>query len=124
MIKMINVDSSNIKAIGFENNILKIAFVGGGLYEYSDVPNDVFNQLLTSDSKGKFFAREIRNKYKYFEVKEDQPVPDKPRTIEITDLLSKRIQDGKYDYAHDEKQGIRSRQIVALIDLLVEKGIL
>ena len=42
----------------------------------------------------------------------------------ILDLLSERIQSGKYDHVRRRAVGVRSRQVAALIDILVEKGLL
>ena len=52
--KMIPVDSSNIAAIGYntENETLKIQFNNGRVYEYYDVPESEFNNLLNASSKG------------------------------------------------------------------------
>jgi hypothetical protein len=157
IMEMVEVKSSNIKAIGYDGTTLRIEFKGGGFYDYQDVPEVVFESLMESDSKGGFFHKEIKDNYKFNKVEEDtteeeeksdrppvekeetdqpkteeeepeQPPTeektDQPTTQDITDFLSKRIKSGVYDYINEQKEGIRSRQIVALIDLLVEKGIL
>jgi hypothetical protein len=42
------VNSSNIAEIGYDkdNEILEIAFIGGGVYQYDGVPEDVYNELM------------------------------------------------------------------------------
>ena len=41
----------------------------------------------------------------------------------LIDRMSRKIIDGEYSTAHREK-GIRSRQIYALLDLLIELGVI
>ena len=73
--QLIPVESSNIKAIGYETdgfdnnghaftNRLVIQFSHGKFYGFLDVPNDVYIEFLRSESKGKYFNANIRNKYR------------------------------------------------------------
>ncbi len=62
---MISVNSSDLKAVGYENGILEISFVKGGLYRYSGVPLSVYQGLMDAGSHGKYFARYIKNSYSY-----------------------------------------------------------
>jgi hypothetical protein len=61
------VESSNIASIGYdsENEILEVEFNHGGVYQYSDVPQDVYEELMSADSHGKYFSANIRNDYEY-----------------------------------------------------------
>lgn len=43
---------------------LTLGFNSGGAYEYEDVPKNVFDELLSAESAGKYFHLHIRNKYK------------------------------------------------------------
>ncbi len=63
MPEMIPVESSNLAAAGYdeEKEELYIEFKSGGLYKYSDVPYNVFKDLLDADSKGQYFHKYIRN---------------------------------------------------------------
>ena len=63
--EMIPVSSSDLSSVGYENGILYISFVSGGLYAYYHVPESVFNGLLSASSKGKFFHQFIKNNYSY-----------------------------------------------------------
>ncbi len=58
------VGSSNIASVGYENGTLEIAFMDGGLYQYLDVPEPIFNSLMQAYSKGKFFHAYIKNCYR------------------------------------------------------------
>jgi hypothetical protein len=59
------VISSNLKSVGYENGILEIEFHSGGIYRYFHTNVELFNSLLSASSKGKFFDRNIKNKYSF-----------------------------------------------------------
>ena len=61
--EMISVNSSNIVAIGWENNILRVQFNSGVMWEYYNVDDDVFQSFLNAESKGKFFHQHIKHEY-------------------------------------------------------------
>lgn len=46
-------------------SILKITFVSGKVYNYEQVPPEVYEKLKSSDSKGKYFNQFIKNKFKF-----------------------------------------------------------
>ena len=64
---MIPVDSSDLSAVGYDADaqVLYISFHSGGLYRYFDVPEAVYQGLLSASSKGRFFHAHIRNVYRY-----------------------------------------------------------
>lgn len=59
------VDSSNLDSIGYDTGMrtLKIEFNTGSVYQYFDVPEEVYERLLDSASLGSYFHHYIRNKY-------------------------------------------------------------
>lgn len=61
------VESSNLASIGYdaENEILEVEFNHGGVYQYFDVPQDVYAELMNADSHGKYFSANIRNDFEY-----------------------------------------------------------
>lgn len=61
------VNSSNISSIGYdeENEILEIEFKKGEIYQYFDVPYEVYDELMNAESHGKYLAANIKNVYKY-----------------------------------------------------------
>ena len=63
--QMIQVSSSNINSIGYDKNleVLRIEFHEGNLYEYYNVPNSIYNGLMSATSKGSYFHENIKNKY-------------------------------------------------------------
>lgn len=67
MIDMIYVDSSNIEAIGYneETSELHVQFIDSGLYIFVDVPLEVYQELMDAPSKGSYFNREIKPVYSF-----------------------------------------------------------
>ena len=64
-INRVPVDSSNIRSIGydFDTQILEIEFLSGGIYRYSNVPSNIHDELMAADSKGRYFAANIKEQY-------------------------------------------------------------
>lgn len=64
------VDSSNIESVGHDPdlNILQVEFKSGTVWQYADVPEDVFADLLrhaeAGDSVGKFFGKNVKPVFK------------------------------------------------------------
>jgi hypothetical protein len=67
MPEMIYVDSSNIEAIGYDDDALElhVQFLSGGYYVYYDVPRTIFDDLINAPSKGSFLNREIKGVYRF-----------------------------------------------------------
>ncbi len=65
------VESSMIHAIGYdkEKRLLEIIFVRGGIYQYANVPPEVYEGLLKAESKGQYFLANIRDVYDDWELK-------------------------------------------------------
>lgn len=59
------VDSSTVLSIGYEptSSTLEVEFKNGGLYQYYNVPEPIHQQLMASDSKGKFLHAYIKPAY-------------------------------------------------------------
>lgn len=74
---LIPVESSNIKAIGYEDDMVDIQFHNGGTYRYYNVPAEVYVKLYNSESKGRFFHKEIKGKYDCAKLKEEPIFTDK-----------------------------------------------
>ena len=51
---MINVESSFVEEIGFENGLLRVV-LKSGTYDFCNVPESVYYEFLNSSSKGEFF---------------------------------------------------------------------
>ena len=63
----IPVQSTNVAEVGYdpETMTLEVAFHNGTLYQYFDVPEVMFQELLRSDSVGRFLNAQIKNSYRY-----------------------------------------------------------
>jgi len=60
--ELTSVDSSNIKAIGYENGLLRVLFHSGHFRDITDVTQELHAAFLAADSKGKFYARHFMGK--------------------------------------------------------------
>lgn len=64
------IESKMIRSIGFNQatSILEIEFNSGAIWQYSDFPESLWYEFESSESKGKFFHREIKNQYNEYQV--------------------------------------------------------
>jgi hypothetical protein len=64
------VSSSNIVSAGYdeENQTLEIEFRDGSVYQYYNIGKAVYDQFITSPSKGQFLAYQIKNVFPYSRV--------------------------------------------------------
>lgn len=64
------VDSSTVLSIGYEptSSTLEVEFKNGGIYQYYNVPDPIYQQFMVSDSKGKFLHAYIKPAYPYSRV--------------------------------------------------------
>ncbi len=51
-----------------DSSVLRIAFVSGLIYQYKNVPVEIYNHLRTAKSKGTYFNEHIKNKYEFEKV--------------------------------------------------------
>ena len=63
------VVSTNLESVGYENGTLEVAFLNGGVYQYSNVPEHTYRDLMSADSKGKYFLRHIRDRFQTIKVR-------------------------------------------------------
>jgi hypothetical protein len=52
------------------NSRLRVFYLSGIAYDYMNVPKDMYDQLRTAFSKGKFLNEQIKGKYPFKKVKE------------------------------------------------------
>ena len=59
------VNSSNLHMIGYdsEEQVLRVMFKNGTIYDYQNVPPAMYQALNLAASKGVFFSRFIKNKF-------------------------------------------------------------
>jgi hypothetical protein len=61
---MIPVNSSCIRAVGYDGRTLRVEFHGGRVYDHPGVPYHHFEGLLNASSKGAYYNEHIRGKYR------------------------------------------------------------
>ena len=61
--KRIPVVSSMIRSVGYDEpaSFLEIEFRSGKLYRYDDVPQEVYLELMSASSKGRYFEMHIKD---------------------------------------------------------------
>lgn len=68
--RWITVISSNLYKISYDGHtrVLSIVFINrkNAVYNYKDVPGTVYISLINSVSKGKYFARNIKDTYGFY----------------------------------------------------------
>jgi len=60
-----SVSSTDLSSIGYdlESKTLEIEFKSGGIYQYFNVPEYVYEALLNASSHGKYFNQNIKEQY-------------------------------------------------------------
>jgi len=68
------IESTAIAKIGYSKrrHILEIEFVNGAVYRYLDVPVTVYRDLMSSESKARFYDSNIRGHYRSVLVRSQQ----------------------------------------------------
>ena len=69
-----SVQSSAIAKVGYSKrrHILEIEFVNGAVYRYLDVPVMVYRDLMSAESKARFYDSNIRKHYRSVLVRQRQ----------------------------------------------------
>lgn len=64
------VDSSYATSVGYDvgTMTLEIEHTNGSVYQYFDVPETIFSELLRATSLGQFMHANIRNNYRYAKI--------------------------------------------------------
>lgn len=62
-----SVNSSNLSSVGYDEGtqVLEIEFHGGGIYRYSGVPKDEYENMMATKSPGQYFRARIEHKHPY-----------------------------------------------------------
>ena len=60
-----SVSSSAISSVGYDRKgrVLELEFSSGGVYDYYEVPPEVYESLMSAESKGRFVSEQIRGQY-------------------------------------------------------------
>jgi KTSC domain len=66
-----SVDSSVFEAAAYvhSDRLLYLKFRSGDIYRYFDFPPAQYDEFLAADSKGRYFADSIRDRYRYEQLR-------------------------------------------------------
>lgn len=67
---IVSYESSNIKGGKYNTNTkkLEVTFNNGLIYEYDDVPHEIFAELNLSESQGRYFNKNISKNYTFRKI--------------------------------------------------------
>ncbi len=84
---LVTVESSSVHAIGYDQDTrtLEIIFYPGRIYQYADVPPEVYEAFLNAESKGHYFSSHIRDRFNYWQL-ERAPQAEAPPDEEQSDV--------------------------------------
>jgi len=65
-----SVNSSNIESIGFDTStkMLEIEFNSGAIYQYYNVPDDIYHSLMSANSHGEYLNDHIKDNYRFSRI--------------------------------------------------------
>ena len=77
IVKLISVESSMIRAVGYDRKIrlLEIVFNTGEVYQYEDIPLSEYNGLMKAKSKGAYMQANIIDVYPYYQIERQRLRP-------------------------------------------------
>lgn len=61
------VQSSNIKSVGYDSDrkTLEVEFINGGIYQYFEITEKIYQSIISSASIAKYFFTNIKDNYSY-----------------------------------------------------------
>jgi len=65
------VSSSNLSSVGYDSQkkVLEVEFKNGSVYQYFEVPESKYAELIEASSVGSYFNTHIKNVFQYTQVK-------------------------------------------------------
>lgn len=59
------VTSSNLVSVGYNasSQTLEVEFKNGGIYQYDEIPLELYTGIMSAASAGRYFHQNIRGKY-------------------------------------------------------------
>jgi len=69
-VERVPVSSSNLASVGYDSAgyVLEVEFSDGDVYQYLDVPETVFQELVSAPSPGRYLNEQIKNNYRYLRL--------------------------------------------------------
>lgn len=103
------IESSNLKTITYdsEDQNLIIEFKGkeNNRYQYKNVPEELVENFLKSESKGKFFHSDIKGKYEFKKIPNQQEKEFEEATKKVYNFLDQNSYNGEKTISQIEKKG-------------------
>lgn len=64
------VSSSNVAEVGYDENqrIMEVLFRSGTLYQYFDVPPQIYAELMQSSSVGSYLNSNVKGQFRYARI--------------------------------------------------------
>lgn len=62
--ELVPVNSSVIRAVGYDGHTLTVEFHSGRVYDHPRVPHPVYDGLMRASSKGAYYNRHIRGRFR------------------------------------------------------------
>ncbi len=64
------VTSSNVASIGYDPNTmtLEVEFRSGSIYQYFDVPEVEYRNLISAESVGRYLNQNVKGNYRYTQI--------------------------------------------------------
>lgn len=66
----IAISSSNIASIGYDvdSQTLEVEFLNGSVYQYFDVPQHIYDNLMSAGSQGQYLAQSVKGFFRFSKV--------------------------------------------------------
>ncbi len=70
-IARVPVESTALASVGYSRHlqVLEVEFRNGSIYRYTDVPENVFHELVVAASKTSYYDTNIKGHYRAYHVK-------------------------------------------------------
>lgn len=70
---MTPIKSSQIAAVDYDgSSVLTVKFHSGGTYQYKDVSPEKYGAMMSSESVGSFFSKNIKGQHDYSKLDPEQ----------------------------------------------------
>ncbi len=65
------VSSSNLASVGYDptSQTLEVEFLSSGIYQYFNVPSNIYQGLMSASSHGKYFIANIKDIYRFRKIR-------------------------------------------------------
>lgn len=60
-----DVNSSQVKRVAWQNDVMIVTFTSGAVYVYEDVPYKTYKELVEAESVGHYMNESVKYNYQY-----------------------------------------------------------